>query len=60
VYAIALLIPLNPVANMLPPTEGIGGESNSRIAPSIAAGLRCMYRCVVARSWWPASSDLGA
>jgi hypothetical protein len=30
--------------------------SNNRMAASSAAGLRCMYRCVVPRSWCPASS----
>jgi hypothetical protein len=30
--------------------------SSNRIASSVAAGLRCMYRCVVDRSAWPASS----
>jgi hypothetical protein len=30
--------------------------SNNLIAASSAAGLRCMYRCVVPKSWCPASS----
>ena len=28
----------------------------SWMASSVAAGLRCMYRCVVDRSAWPAKS----
>ena len=41
---------VDPIATMLPRPERIPGESNSRMAASIAAGLRCMYCCVVARS----------
>jgi len=40
---------------MLPRSAAEGGNSSNRIAASIASGLKCMYRCVVPRSRWPAS-----
>jgi len=41
---------------MLPRSAAEGGNSSNRIAASIASGLKCMHRCVVPRSRWPASS----
>jgi hypothetical protein len=40
---------------MLPRSAAEGGNSSNRIAASIASGLKCMYRCVVPRSRWPAN-----
>lgn len=39
----------------MPWLERTDGESSKRIAASRAAGLRCMYRCVVRGSERPAS-----
>jgi len=54
---------VDPVANMLPNGVATAGgraavldASRSRMAPSTAAGLRCMYRCVVFKSSCPARS----
>jgi hypothetical protein len=49
-YREEFAIPVDPVATMLPRPKDGTGPSKSRIAPSTAAGLKCMYRCVVARS----------
>jgi hypothetical protein len=41
---------------MLPRSAAEGSNSSNRIAASIASGLKCIRRCVVPRSRWPASS----
>src|SRR5580765_3978990 len=55
-YRHEFAVSVDPVATMLPRGEGTPGESSSRIALSAAAGVRCMYRCVVVRSACPANS----
>ena len=45
-----------PAASPLAPRHPGSQRSKSLMAASNAAGLRCMYRCVVARSRCPASS----
>jgi hypothetical protein len=49
-----------PAASPLAPRLPGSLHSSNRIAASNAAGLRCMYRCVVPRSRCPASSRMRA
>ena len=45
-YRNELGLSVDPVSNISPKPRGLSESSSKRIAPSKAAGLRCMYRCV--------------
>ena len=49
-YRLMLADSVDPVASMLPNAVLVLDASRSRMAPSMAAGLRCIYRWVVVKS----------
>lgn len=55
-YRATLAISLVVASPLSPRLRKVRGVSRIRIASSIAAGFRCIYRCVVKRSSCPASS----